>query len=296
MDAQAADRLGLRPEVKPFFDRDSATFSYILRCPDTGRCAIIDPVRGYDPASGRTCTGAADEIAATVREAGLTVDWILETHAHADHVSAAPYLKAQLGGRIAIGAQIVKVQESFAEIFNLGPAFVRNGSQFDRLLADGEHIEIGTLTLRAMHTPGHTPACMTYLVGDAAFVGDTLFMPDSGTARCDFPGGDARTLYRSIRKILALPEETRLFVCHDYAPGGREHLCETTVGAERRENIHVGAGAEEESFVRMRTERDATLAMPRLLLPSIQLNIRAGSFPPPESNGISYIKLPLDAL
>jgi len=286
----------LKPQVHSFFEPDSSTFSYVVRCPETQRCAIIDPVLDFDHASGRTHTESADEIVAFMHQQGLTLEWILETHAHADHLSAAPYLKEKLGGRIAIGFNIIAVQDAFAKIFNAEADFARDGSQFDHLIPEGGEVSIGNLRLRAMYTPGHTPACMTYVIGDAAFVGDTLFMPDSGTARCDFPGGDAHTLFRSIQKIFALPDETRLFICHDYAPGGRAHQSETTVGEERHNNIHVGGGADEESFVRMRTERDATLSMPRLILPSVQVNMRAGLFPPPEENGISYLKLPLDAL
>jgi len=286
----------LRPEVSPFFDDASSTFSYLVNCPETGRAAIVDPVLDFDPASGRTATDPADRVAEAVEARNLTLDWILETHVHADHLSAAPYLQDRLGGRVAIGARIGEVQETFGRLFNAGADFAHDGSQFDRLLEDEDVFAIGGLGGRALATPGHTPACMTYVVGDAAFVGDTLFMPDGGTARCDFPGGDAATLYRSIRKILALPASTRLFVCHDYAPGGREYRCETTVEDQRRDNIHVGGDTGEAQFVEMRRTRDTTLAMPRLLLPSVQVNMRAGRTPPPESNGISYLKLPLDAL
>lgn len=292
----AAPLVDLRPEICAVFEPESSTFSYVVSCPETGRCAVIDPVLDFDPASGRTETASAERIVAAVAQRGLRVDWILETHVHADHLSAAPYLQDRLGGRLGIGAKIGEVQKTFGELFNAEPDFARNGAQFDRLFEDGAGFDIGALQGRALATPGHTPACMTYVIGDAAFVGDTLFMPDGGTARCDFPGGDARTLYRSIRRILALPPSTRLFVCHDYAPGGRAYRCETTVAAQRRDNIHVGGGIEEAQFVAMREARDATLAMPRLMLPSVQVNMRAGRLPPPESNGLSYLKLPLDAL
>lgn len=285
-----------RPDVTSFFHKDTSTICHVVADPATGRCAIVDPVLDFDQASGRTSTAFADRIIAHVREHGLNVDWILETHAHADHLTAAPCLKAALGGRIGIGAHIRAVQDSFGKAFNEADAFRRDGSQFDHLFTDGETFRIGDSPARVIHTPGHTPACVTYLIGDAGFVGDTLFMPDGGTARCDFPGGDAATLYRSIRKIFALPDATRLFMCHDYGPGGRDYRWETTVGEEKRANIHVGGGAGEAAFVRMRSERDATLSMPRLILPAIQLNMRAGAFPPPESNGVSYLKLPLDLL
>jgi len=291
-----AAETALKPQVTGFFEPESSTFSYVAACPETGRCAILDSVLDFELAAGRTRTDSADAIVEYVGEQGLSVDWILETHAHADHISAAPYLQRRLGGRIGIGARIAEVQRVFARLFNAEPDFAREGAQFDRLIGEGDRLAIGRLCLTAMATPGHTPACMTYLVGDAAFVGDTLFAPDAGTARCDFPGGDAATLYRSIQKILALPAETRLFLCHDYAPGGRAVQSETTVGEERRANIHVGAGTDADSFVEMRRQRDASLAMPRLILPSIQFNMRAGRFPPPEDNGISYLKLPLNAL
>jgi len=284
-----------QPDIRAFFDPDTFTVSYVVSDPATKRAAIIDSVMDLDMASGRLSSTSADAIIAFVREAGLTVDWILETHVHADHVSAAPYLKAELGGKTAIGFNVSKVQGVFAELFGAESQFRRDGSQFDHLLQDEERFSIGGIEARAIWTPGHTPACMVYLIGDAGFVGDTLFMPDFGTARCDFPGGDARQLYRSIQKILALPAKTRLFMCHDYkAPGRDEYVWETTVGAER-ENIHL-AGVSEEDFIKMRTERDATLAVPRLLLPSVQLNMRAGEKPPAEDNGLAYLKLPLDAL
>jgi glyoxylase-like metal-dependent hydrolase (beta-lactamase superfamily II) len=285
------------PDVKMFFDEPTFTFSYVVSDPATKKAAIVDSVLNYDPKSGRTSKESADAIIAFVRDNDLEVQWILETHVHADHLSAAPYLKAQVGGALAIGSNIRTVQDVFGKVFNAGTEFARDGSQFDHLFEDGEQFSLGSIQARAIHTPGHTPACMTYLIGDAGFVGDTLFMPDFGTARCDFPGGDARTLYRSIQKIFALPDETRLFMCHDYkAPGREEFAHETTVGEEKANNIHVGAGKSEDAFVKMRTERDATLAMPVLILPSVQVNMRAGDLPPKEDNGVSYLKIPLDAL
>ncbi len=285
------------PDIQAFFDEPTFAVSYVVSDPATGACAIIDSVLNYDNASGRTSTDAADAIIAHVRERGLTVQWILETHVHADHLTADPYLQAALGGRTAIGFNITVVQQTFKTLFNAEPDFAVDGSQFDHLLQDGETFQVGGLTASAMHTPGHTPACMVYLIGDAAFVGDTLFMPDYGTARCDFPGGDARQLYRSIRQILDLPEATRLFLCHDYkAPGRDAYVWETTVGAQRRGNIHVHDGVSEDAFVEMRTARDKTLRMPRLILPSVQVNMRAGALPPPETNGIRYLKIPLDVL
>ncbi|TVR95601.1 MAG: MBL fold metallo-hydrolase [Rhodospirillales bacterium] len=283
------------PEVTGFFDEDTFTVSYVVADPVTKRCAVVDSVQDFDPASGRTGRRSADRLAGFVEERGLETQWILETHVHADHLSAAPYLKERLGGVLGIGRGITTVQQTFGRLFNTGPDFATDGRQFDRLFADGDAFAIGSLPARAMHTPGHTPACMTYVIGDAAFVGDTLFMPDYGTARCDFPGGDARTLYRSIRRILALPEATRMFLCHDYkAPGRDDYVWETTVGAQRAGNVHVRHGIDEDEFVKMRTERDKTLAMPRLILPSVQVNMRAGALPPPEDNGTRYLKLPLD--
>jgi len=285
------------PNVTAFFDEPTFTVSYVVADPDTKACAVVDSVLDYDPASGRTNTGSADEIVAYIRDRGLTLEWILETHVHADHMSAAPYLQKTLGGKIAIGAEIRTVQTVFGKIFNEGTEFQRDGSQFDKLLVDGDTLRIGSMEARAMHTPGHTPACMTYVVGDAAFVGDTMFMPDYGTARADFPGGDARTLFRSIKKVLSLPPETRLFMCHDYkAPGREEYRWETSVAEERAHNIHVHDGISEDEFVAMREARDATLDMPRLILPSIQINMRAGQLPEPEDNGLRYIKIPLNAL
>ncbi|WP_119166246.1 MBL fold metallo-hydrolase [Algihabitans albus] len=287
----------VKPEVTTFFEAATNTFSYLVRDPGSKACAILDSVLDFDPASGRTATVSADEIADAVERQGLEVTWLIETHVHADHLSAAPYLKSRLGGRIGIGEKIVQVQEIFGKVFNAGSDFRHDGSQFDRLFLDGDTYEIGGMTAFAMHTPGHTPACMVHVIGDAAFVGDTLFMPDSGTARCDFPGGDARTLFRSIKRVLALPPQTRLFMCHDYgANGGREVANETTVAEERAKNIHVHDGVTEADFVEMRSARDATLGMPRLILPSIQVNMRAGALPPPEDNGTRYLKIPLDAL
>ncbi|MEZ5590112.1 MAG: MBL fold metallo-hydrolase [Gammaproteobacteria bacterium] len=288
----------MKPDIKAFFDPDTYTVSYVVADPDTRQCAIIDSVLDYEPNSGRTKTQSADQLIAYIKANTLTVEWILETHAHADHLSAAPYLKAQLGGRTGIGQHITQVQQVFGQLFNAGAGFHHDGSQFDRLLADNETFTIGKLTAKALHTPGHTPACMSYLIGDdAVFVGDTLFMPDYGTARCDFPGGDARVLYRSIQRILALPESTRIFLCHDYKAPGRDEYCwETTVGDEKHHNVHVHEGISEDDFVRMRSERDATLDMPRLILPSVQVNMRAGQLPPAEDNGIQYLKIPLNAI
>ena len=287
----------MRPDVKAFFDEATNTASYVVRDPGSKHCAVIDPVLDFDPKSGRTATASADAIVAFVRAGDLTVDWILETHVHADHLSAAPYLQENLGGRTAIGEHVTDVQKIFKSIFNAEPAFRATGDQFDHLFTDGEDFGIGGLAARVMHTPGHTPACITYVIGDAAFVGDTLFMPDYGTARADFPGGDARTLYRSIRKVLSLPPETRLFLCHDYkAPGRDEYAWETTVAEQREKNLHVHTGVTEDDFVEMRTKRDATLDMPTLLLPSVQVNMRGGRFPPPEDNGVCYLKLPLNAI
>ncbi|MBZ9537332.1 MBL fold metallo-hydrolase [Modicisalibacter tunisiensis] len=283
------------PVVTHFFDEPTNTFSYVVRDPDSHACAILDSVLDFDYAAGRTDVRSADAIIDFIRREGLEVEWILETHVHADHLSAAPYLHDKLGGKTGIGAHITEVQAIFGKAFNAGTEFARDGSQFDRLFAEGDTFRIGNLEGRVLHTPGHTPACLTYVIGDAAFVGDTLFMPDYGTARCDFPGGDARTLYRSIQKVLALPPETRLFLCHDYkAPGRDEYAYQTTVAEQRRDNIHVHEGTTEEAFVKMRTERDATLGMPRLILPSVQVNMRAGHFPPAEDNGQVYLKVPLD--
>jgi glyoxylase-like metal-dependent hydrolase (beta-lactamase superfamily II) len=287
----------IKPELQAFFDEPTNTVSYVVRDPGSAHCAVIDSVLGFDPASGRTSTDFADQIIHYVKMHGLVVDWVLETHVHADHLSAAPYIQQTLGGKIGIGASITIVQGIFGKVFNAGAAFERDGSQFDRLFDDGDRFAIGALEGYVLHTPGHTPACMTWVIGDAAFVGDTLFMPDYGTARCDFPGGDARTLFRSIKKIFALPPETRLFMCHDYLPVERTvYQWETNVAAERAHNVHVHDGISEDDFVRMREARDKTLDMPRLILPSIQVNMRAGSMPPAESNGTVYLKIPVNAL
>ena len=282
--------------VQSFFDPATWTVSYVVYEKEGSACAIIDSVLDYDAKSGRTRTTSADKLVEFVQQKNLRVDWILETHAHADHLSAAHYLRRKLGGKIAIGAAITDVQDVFKGIFNLEPAFRPDGHQFDRLLRDGETFAIGALTAEALSVPGHTPACMAYRVGDTVFVGDTLFMPDVGTARCDFPGGDAHSLYRSVRRLLSLPAETRLFMCHDYPPEERSASWETTVAEQRAGNIHVHDGVSEEDFVKMRTARDATLEMPVLILPSVQINIRAGEMPPKEDNGVSYLKIPLNAL
>ncbi len=284
-----------RPLVEALFHEPSSTVSYIVACPETGRAAIVDPVLDYDIYSGRTETAFAERILERVRERGLTVEWVLETHVHADHLSAGSFLKGAVGGQTAIGSHIVDVQAVFKDIYNLPPEFLADGSQFDRLFEDEERFRVGRVEARVLHTPGHTPACVTYVIGDAAFTGDTVFMPDFGTARCDFPGGDAAALYRSARRILSLPPETRIFVGHDYAPGGREVAWETTVAEERRANRHVRDGIDEQAFVAMRTERDKVLGVPALLLPSIQVNMRGGDLPEPESNGRAYLKIPLNA-
>ena len=282
--------------VQPFFDPATWTITYVVYDQPGSACAIIDPVLDYDPKAGRTSTDSADKVVAFVRSQRLRVEWILETHAHADHLTAAPYLRRELGGQIAIGNNITQVQGIFKKVFNLEPEFRLDGSQFDRLLADGETVAIGSLEVQALAVPGHTPGCMAYRVGDEVFVGDTLFMPDVGTARCDFPGGNAATLYGSVLRLLALAPATRLFVCHDYPPGGREPQWESTVADQRARNIHIHDGVTEEQFVAMRTARDATLQMPNLILPSIQVNIRAGQMPPVEANGTAYLKIPLNSL
>lgn len=285
------------PHVRAFFHEPTFTASYVVTDDATRRAAIIDSVWDFDQPSGRTSFEAADEIIAYVQEQGLTVDWILETHAHADHLSAAPYLQEKLGGKLAIGREIVTVQGVFGKIFNEGTEFARDGSQFDRLLEDGEELMIGEIPLIALHVPGHTPADMAYVVGDAAFIGDTMFMPDYGSARADFPGGDARKLYRSVRRLMRLPDQTRVFLCHDYkAPNREEFVWETTMLAERTANVHLHQDVTEDQFVEMRTQRDATLEMPRLILPSIQVNMRGGHLPPPEADGTSYLKLPVNKL
>ncbi len=285
-----------KPQVHGLFDQATWTVTYVVHDGPGTACALIDSVLDYDPKSGRTRTTSADQVIAYVKAHNLQVQWILETHAHADHLSAAPYLKQHLGGRIAIGARITGVQKVFKGIFNLEPEFAVDGSQFDVLLRDDQVIEFGALSARVMSVPGHTPACVAYQVGDAVFVGDTLFMPDVGTARCDFPGGDARTLYASVRRILSLPGDTRLFMCHDYPPRNRPIEFQTTVAAQRQANIHMHDGISEEQFVQMRTQRDATLEMPVLILPAVQINIRAGHLPPEEANGTAYVKIPLNAL
>ncbi|WP_313648343.1 MBL fold metallo-hydrolase [Pseudomonas oryzihabitans] len=285
----------MTPRIEPFFDATTSTFTYVIYEAPGSRCAIVDSVLDYDPHSGRTATLSADRVARFVRDQGLTVEWLLETHAHADHLSAAPYLRRQLGGRIAIGEGIRRVQGAFKDVFNLEPEFRLDGSQFDHLFQPDEVFHIGALTARALHVPGHTPADMAYQVEEEhVFVGDTLFMPDVGSARCDFPGGSARDLYRSIRRLLTLPEATRLYLCHDYPPAGREARHETTVGEERALNVHVRDGVDEDTFVALRTRRDATLSMPTLILPAIQVNIRAGTLPPAEANGRRYLKIPID--
>ena len=286
-----------KADIKPHYHEDTGTWSYLVSDPGTGRAALVDPVLDFDPKAGRTATTSAEQLLASVREAGVQVDWILETHAHADHLSAGHWLKEKLpGAKLAIGQGIRKVQKTFRPIFNLGEHFPVDGSQFDHLFGDDEVFSVGKVGARVIPVPGHTNDSVAYLVGDALFTGDSLFLPDGGTARCDFPGGDASTLYHSIHRLFSLPDATRVFVCHDYGPGGREPRCETTIGEQKRSNIHVRIGTDEDQFVRMRTERDASLAMPRLILPSVQVNIRAGELPEPEANGVRYLKLPIDQL
>lgn len=293
----AASTPSQRPQIASFFDESTNTVTYVVHDPVTREAAIIDSVLDYDAASGRTSTASADRIADHITSNNLKVTWHIETHAHADHLSAAPLLQEKLGGKLAIGKAILRVQDVFGKIFNAGTDFARDGSQFDHLFVDGETFSIGTLKGVALHVPGHTPADMAYVIGDAAFVGDTLFMPDYGTARADFPGGDAAQLYRSIRRLLSLPRETRLFLCHDYkAPGRDSYAWETTVGAQRDGNVHVRDGIDEAAFVEMREGRDATLSMPNLILPSVQVNMRGGHFPEPEENGVRYLKIPVNAL
>ena len=287
----------MKPSVKGFFDKDTNTVTYVVTNPPGKTCAIIDPVLDFDPASGRTTTGSADRVLDFINGRGLEVAWILETHAHADHLSAAAYLKSKTGGRTGTGRLITGVQATFKKILNLGDEFAANGEQFDCLFDEGDLLDLGGMEIRVMHTPGHTPACVTYVVGDAAFIGDTLFMPDYGTARADFPGGDATALYRSIQRILALPAGTRLFLCHDYkAPGRDEFMWETTVEQQRTSNIHIHEGVSEQAFVEFRTQRDSQLGMPKLILPSIQVNIRAGQMPPAEDNGVVFLKIPVNVL
>lgn len=286
-----------RPIIKSFFDEPTYTASHVVHDPVSREAAVIDSVLNYDPASGRTSSASAEAIVDYIKNENLVVSWQLETHAHADHLSAAPLLQEQVGGKLAIGAEITHVQDVFGKIFNAGTRFARDGSQFDRLFRDGDRFSIGGVQAMALHVPGHTPADMAFVIGDAAFIGDTLFMPDFGTARADFPGGDARQLYRSIRRLLSLPQETRLFLCHDYKAPNRDWFAwETTVGAQRAENLHVHDGVSEDEFVTMRTQRDATLSLPNLIMPSVQINMRGGRLPEPEENGTRYIKIPLDKL
>ncbi len=285
------------PQIEAFFDNSTFTVTYAVHDPETKCAAIIDSVFDFDPASGRTSFDSADEVIAYVKERNLKVEWLLETHAHADHLSAAPYLQEKLGGKIAIGEHIVTVQDVFGKLFNAGTEFQRDGSDFDHLFADGDTFKIGNLDVTVMHVPGHTPADIAYVIGDAVFIGDTMFMPDYGSARADFPGGDARKLYQSMRRLLSLPNTTRLFMCHDYLPEGRdEYVWETTVEAQRKGNIHAHDGVSEDEFVKMRTERDKTLDMPRLIMPSVQVNMRAGHLPPAEDNGMRYLKVPLNGV
>jgi glyoxylase-like metal-dependent hydrolase (beta-lactamase superfamily II) len=286
----------VKPEVEAFFDPATNTISYVVKDPASNACAVIDSVMDIDYAAGRITYEHADEIIAYIEKNGLKLEWLIETHVHADHLSAAPYIQKKLGGKIGIGEKITVVQETFGKVFNEGTEFQRDGSQFDRLFKDGDSYQIGSMTAFAMHTPGHTPACMVHVIGDAGFTGDTLFMPDGGSARADFPGGDAGVLYDSIQKVLALPDETRLFMCHDYGPNGRDIQWETTVADEKAHNIHVGAGATKEEFVKFRTERDAQLAMPRLIIPSLQVNMRAGDMPPAEEDGKVFLKVPVNTL
>ncbi|WP_370630867.1 MBL fold metallo-hydrolase [Maritimibacter sp. DP1N21-5] len=286
----------IRPDVKAFFDPATNTISYVVKDPTSNKCAIVDSVMDIDYAAGRITYDNADEIIAYVQDNGLEVEWLIETHVHADHLSAAPYIQEKVGGKIGIGENITVVQDTFGKVFNEGTEFQRDGSQFDRLFKDGDTYQIGNMTAFAMHTPGHTPACMTHVVGDASFVGDTLFMPDGGSARADFPGGDAGVLYDSIQRVLALPDETRLFMCHDYGPNGRDIQWETTVGDEKAHNIHVGGGKTKEDFVKFRTERDAQLDMPKLIIPSLQVNMRAGAMPPADEQGDVFFKVPVNKL
>ncbi|MCG8506744.1 MAG: MBL fold metallo-hydrolase [Sphingomonadales bacterium] len=281
------------PIIESFFEKDSSTFTHLVRDPRSRACAVVDPAVAFDPVSGAVDTTPVCQVIDRIRDAGLNVKWILETHVHADHLSGAAPLRAELGGQIVIGRRIDEVARSFDTVFPAASLY-ENSAPFDRLVAEGDVLPLGSLEIRVIETPGHTPACVTYVVGDAAFVGDTLFMPDTGSARCDFPGGCAETLYVSIRKILSLPDDVRLFMCHDYATGGRAHSCETTVGEEKAHNIHVGAGTGREDFIAQRIARDKTLSLPRLFIPSIQVNLRAGETPPKEVNGVSYLKLPLN--
>ena len=286
----------ISPEVLGFHDASSGTISYVVKDPDSKKCAVIDSVLDFDHSSGRTSTQNADKIIAFIEKNKLDIEWIIETHVHADHLSGAPYIQEKIGGKIGIGEHIRTVQDVFGKIFNEGTEFQRDGSQFDRLFKDGDTYNIGSLNASVMHTPGHTPACMVHIIENSAFVGDTLFMPDGGTARADFPGGNARDLYKSIKKVLDLPSETKLFICHDYGPGGRDIAWETTVGEQRTKNVHVKDGITEEEFVKTRETRDASLSMPKLIVPATQINMRAGTLPEEENNGVSYIKLPINKL
>jgi len=285
-----------KPQVTAFFDAATNTISYVMKDPDSSACAVIDSVMDIDYAAGRISYENADKIIAFIADSGLKLEWLIETHVHADHLSAAPYIQGKLGGRLGIGENITIIQDTFGKIFNEGTEFQRDGSQFDRLFTDGDSYEVGKLKVHVMHTPGHTPACMTHVAGDAAFVGDTLFMPDGGSARADFPGGDARTLYRSIRRVLSLPPATRLFMCHDYGPNGRSIEWETSVADERAHNIHVRDGVTEDEFVAMREARDKQLAMPKLIIPSLQINMRAGKLPPKDEEGKVFLKVPVNGL
>ena len=287
--------MSVKPEVKAFFDEATNTITYVVKDPNSNACAIVDSVMDIDYAAGRISYESADEVIQYVKDNNLTVEWLLETHVHADHLSAAPYIQQQLGGKIGIGDKITVVQDTFGKVFNEGTEFQRDGSQFDMLFKDGDEFTIGGMPAFTMHTPGHTPACMVHVIGDAAFVGDTLFMPDGGSARADFPGGDAGELYDSIQKVLALPDETRLFMCHDYAPNGRDIQWETTVAEEKEHNIHVGKGKTKEEFVKFRTERDAQLAVPKLIIPSLQVNMRAGEVPT-DKDGKPMLKVPVNGL
>jgi glyoxylase-like metal-dependent hydrolase (beta-lactamase superfamily II) len=288
--------MDVKPDVTPFFDPATNTISYVVKDPASNACAVVDSVMDIDYAAGRITYDHADQIIAYIREKDLKLEWLIETHVHADHLSAAPYIQQKLGGKLGIGDKITVVQETFGKVFNEGTEFQRDGSQFDRLFVDGDVYQIGEMTAFAMYTPGHTPACMVHVMGDAAFVGDTLFMPDGGSARADFPGGDAATLYDSIQKVLALPDDMRLFMCHDYGPNGRDIQWETTVGAEKEHNIHVGGGKTKEEFVKFRTERDAQLDMPKLIIPSLQVNMRAGKLPPADNSGKTFLKVPVNGL
>lgn len=286
----------MKPIIEPFYDNDSSTFSYVVADPTEKKCAVIDPVLGYDFRSARTNTRGVDQLIQYIQQHQLQLDWILETHVHADHLSAAYYIKQQIGGEIAIGGQVPCVQETFKAIFDMGEKFIANGQQFDRLLEDNESLQIGKLTVTALNTPGHTPACISYMVADSVFVGDTLFMPDYGTARCDFPGGDARTLYRSIQRIFALPDDTKLYMCHDYDTENASNRFVSTVKQQKTENIHIHTGINEEEFITLRHKRDSQLAMPDLIIPSVQVNIVAGQMPEAQDNGIQYLKIPLNVL